>query len=162
MHSNIALAEKIAPQLDISIQNLKRAALLAKADLTSNMVCEFPELQGFIGRYYAALDGEDKDVAIAIEEHYMPIGKSGRIPSTRLGAALAVVDKLDTLNQMFKNDIKPNGSKDPYALRRCAISILRIAAKFDFHINFKELNIEESVQEFIEKRKEQLEYFNEK
>ena len=100
--------------------------MLAKADLVTEMVGEFPELQGLMGRYYAAAQGEDADVAAAIEEHYKPQGPNDRIPTAPVSIAVALADKLDTLVGFWAIDEKPTGSKDPYALRRAALGVIRI------------------------------------
>ncbi|MFN3460559.1 MAG: glycine--tRNA ligase subunit beta [Oceanibaculum sp.] len=103
-----------------------RAAQLAKADLVTGMVGEFPELQGIMGRYYARHDGEGEAVAEAIADHYSPLGPSDRCPTAPNSVALALADKLDTLVGFFAIDEKPTGSKDPYALRRAALGIIRL------------------------------------
>ncbi|MET3583203.1 glycyl-tRNA synthetase beta chain [Mesorhizobium robiniae] len=104
----------------------ERAAVLAKADLTTEVVGEFPELQGAMGRKYALLQGEDPSVAAAIEEHYKPQGPSDRVPTDAVSIAVALADKLDTLVGFWAIDEKPTGSKDPYALRRAALGVIRI------------------------------------
>ncbi|MER9232280.1 glycine--tRNA ligase subunit beta [Mesorhizobium sp. M0622] len=104
----------------------RRAAILAKADLTTEVVGEFPELQGLMGRKYALLQGEHPSVAAAIEEHYKPQGPSDRVPSDPVSIAVALADKLDTLVGFWAIDEKPTGSKDPYALRRAALGVVRI------------------------------------
>ncbi len=101
-------------------KNATRAGWLAKADLTSAMVGEFPELQGIMGRYYAEAEGEPNDVARAIAEHYSPLGPSDRCPSRPLSIAVAIADKVDALVGFFIVGEKPTGSKDPFALRRAA------------------------------------------
>jgi glycyl-tRNA synthetase beta chain len=103
-----------------------RAALLAKADLTSEMVGEFPELQGVMGRYYALAQGEDASVAEAIEDHYKPQGRSDRVPASPVAISVALADKLDTLTGFFAIDEKPTGSKDPYGLRRAALGVIAL------------------------------------
>ena len=103
-----------------------RAALLAKADLTTEMVGEFPELQGLMGRYYATNDGEDAAVAQAIAEHYKPQGPDDSCPTAPVSVAVALADKLDTLAGFFAIGEKPTGSKDPFALRRAGIGIIRL------------------------------------
>ncbi|RWM75414.1 glycine--tRNA ligase subunit beta [Mesorhizobium sp.] len=103
-----------------------RAAVLAKADLTTEVVGEFPELQGAMGRKYALLQGEHPSVAAAIEEHYKPQGPSDRVPTDPVSVAVALADKLDTLVGFWAIDEKPTGSKDPYALRRAALGVIRI------------------------------------
>jgi glycyl-tRNA synthetase beta chain len=104
----------------------RRAAVLAKADLQTEVVGEFPELQGAMGRKYAALQGEHPSVAAAIEEHYKPQGPSDRVPTDPVSVAVALADKLDTLVGFWAIDEKPTGSKDPYALRRAALGVIRI------------------------------------
>jgi len=103
-----------------------RAAMLAKGDLVTNMVGEFPELQGVMGRYYALADGENADVAAAVEEHYRPRFAGDTLPSNDIGIALALADKLETLAGMFGIGQLPTGDKDPFALRRHALGVLRI------------------------------------
>ncbi|MBC8129916.1 MAG: glycine--tRNA ligase subunit beta, partial [Rhizobiaceae bacterium] len=120
------LAEEIAPMVGADPALAKRAALLAKADLTSEAVGEFPELQGLMGRRYAALQGEPEAVQIAIEEHYKPQGPGDAVPSEPVAIAVALADKLDTLVGFWAIDEKPTGSKDPYALRRAALGVIRI------------------------------------
>ncbi len=107
----------------------ERAALLAKADLVSEMVGEFPELQGLMGRYYAAAQGETPAVAAAIEDHYRPQGPSDRVPTEPVSIAVALADKLDTLIGFWAIDEKPTGSKDPFALRRAALGVIRLTSK---------------------------------
>ncbi|WP_192363139.1 glycine--tRNA ligase subunit beta [Mesorhizobium mediterraneum] len=104
----------------------RRAAVLAKADLTTEVVGEFPELQGAMGRKYALLQGEHPSAAAAIEEHYKPQGPSDRVPTDQVSVAVALADKLDTLVSFWAIDEKPTGSKDPYALRRAALGVVRI------------------------------------
>ena len=103
-----------------------RAALLAKADLTSEMVGEFPELQGVMGRYYALEQGEDASVAEAIEDHYKPQGPSDRVPASPVAISVALADKFDMLAGFFAIGDKPTGSKDPYGLRRAALGIVAL------------------------------------
>jgi glycyl-tRNA synthetase beta chain len=121
-----ALARELAPIVAADPEKAARAARLAKTDLVSEMVGEFPELQGLMGRYYAAHQGEDASVAAAIEEHYKPQGPSDRVPSDPVGIAVALADKIDTLVGFWAIDEKPTGSKDPYALRRAALGVIRI------------------------------------
>jgi glycyl-tRNA synthetase beta chain len=103
-----------------------RAAKLSKCDLLTEMVGEFPSLQGTMGRIYAGLEGEDPAVAAAVEEHYMPRAQGTALPSTPLGQALSLADRIQTLADCFALGLRPSGSKDPYALRRCALGLLRI------------------------------------
>ena len=121
-----ALAKELAPLVGADPAMAERAATLAKADLVSEMVGEFPELQGLMGRYYAAAQGEDASVVAAVEEHYKPQGPSDRVPSDPVSIAVALADKLDTLVGFWAIDEKPTGSKDPYALRRAALGVVRI------------------------------------
>jgi glycyl-tRNA synthetase beta chain len=108
------------------VEKVERAALLSKADLVTEMVGEFPELQGLMGRYYASAQGEDELVSRAIEEHYKPAGPSDSVPRGPVSFIVAVADKLDLLVGFWSNDEKPTGSKDPYALRRAALGLIRI------------------------------------
>ncbi|MFC3608056.1 glycine--tRNA ligase subunit beta [Stutzerimonas tarimensis] len=120
------LAAQIAGQIGGEPEHAARAGLLSKCDLASEMVGEFPEMQGIAGYYYALHNGEPRDVALALNEQYMPRGAGAELPETLTGAALAVADKLDTLVGIFGIGMLPTGSKDPYALRRAALGVLRI------------------------------------
>ena len=120
------LAAFIAPRIGGDAQRAARAGLLSKCDLATEMVGEFPEMQGVAGYYYAKADGEAEDVALALNEQYMPRGAGAELPTTLTGAAVAIADKLDTLVGIFGIGMLPTGSKDPYALRRAALGILRI------------------------------------
>lgn len=120
------LAAFIAPRIGGDAQRAARAGLLSKCDLATEMVGEFPEMQGIAGYYYALNDGEPEDVALALNEQYMPRGAGAELPSTVTGAAVAIADKLDTLVGIFGIGMLPTGSKDPYALRRAALGVLRI------------------------------------
>lgn len=120
------VARAIAQQIGSDGDRAERAAALCKCDLVTNLVGEFPELQGVMGRYYAAADGEDAEVASAIAEHYQPRGLGDAVPETKTGIALALADRLDTLTGIFAIGQKPSGTKDPFALRRAAIGIGRI------------------------------------
>ena len=119
-----AMLAKYIPGADPD--RVRSAARLCKADLTTGMVGEFPELQGIMGRYYARHDGESEAVAEAIAEHYAPQGPSDRCPSAPVSVAVALADKLDTLVNFFAIDEKPTGSKDPFALRRAALGVIRL------------------------------------
>ncbi|MEM7329800.1 MAG: glycine--tRNA ligase subunit beta [Pseudomonadota bacterium] len=121
-----ALARELAPKVGADADLADRAARLAKADLTSEMVYEFPELQGVMGRYYAIEAGEDTRVAYAVRDHYKPQGPSDAVPSEPVSMAVALADKLDTLIGFWAIDEKPTGSKDPFALRRAALGVVRI------------------------------------
>jgi glycyl-tRNA synthetase beta chain len=121
-----ALARELAPKVGADPALAERAARLAKADLVSEMVGEFPELQGVMGRYYALEAGEPAAVADAIRDHYKPQGPSDNVPTDAVGIAVALADKLDTLVGFWAIDEKPTGSKDPFALRRAALGVVRI------------------------------------
>ncbi|MGA0598894.1 glycine--tRNA ligase subunit beta [Enterovirga sp. CN4-39] len=121
-----ALARELASVTGADPDLAERAARLAKADLVTEMVGEFPELQGLMGRYYATAQGEHPSVAAAIEEHYKPLGPSDRVPTDPVSVAVALADKLDTLVGFWAIDEKPTGSKDPYALRRAALGVIRL------------------------------------
>ncbi|TMJ47228.1 MAG: glycine--tRNA ligase subunit beta [Alphaproteobacteria bacterium] len=120
------LVGKIAPLVGADVERAKRAAHLAKADLLTEVVGEFPELQGLMGKYYALAQGEDAAVAAASEEHYKPQGPTDRVPSEPVSIAVALADKIDTLVGFWICDEKPTGSKDPYALRRAALGAIRL------------------------------------
>lgn len=120
------LAAEIAPLVGADVEKARRAAHLAKADLLTEVVGEFPELQGLMGKYYAHAQGEDASVAVASEEHYKPQGPADRLPSDPVSVAVALADKIDTLVGFWAIDEKPTGSKDPYALRRAALGVIRL------------------------------------
>ena len=120
------LAAALAPLVGADAKKAKRAAQLCKADLLTEIVGEFPELQGTIGKYYAQEQGEDEAVAHAIEDHYRPKGPDDLVPSDPVSIAVALADKFDTLVGFWAVDEKPTGSKDPYALRRAALGIIRL------------------------------------
>ncbi|MBG6206850.1 glycyl-tRNA synthetase beta chain [Labrenzia sp. EL_126] len=122
----VSLSAELALIVGADALKARRAAELAKADLVSNMVFEFPELQGLMGRYYATAQGEDASVAIAIEEHYKPQGPSDNVPTDPVAVSVALAEKLDLLAGFWAIDEKPTGSKDPYALRRAALGVIRI------------------------------------
>jgi len=129
-----ALAREAAERIGADANLADRAALLAKADLVTAMVYEFGELQGLMGRYYASAQGEDRAVATALEDHYKPQGPSDACPSDPVSIAVALADKLDILAGFWAIDEKPTGSKDPYALRRAALGIIRIV--LENNVNF--------------------------
>jgi glycyl-tRNA synthetase beta chain len=132
-----ALGAALAPACHAKPEWVARAAALAKCDLLTTMVGEFPELQGVMGAYYAAADGEPAEVATAIREHYLPRGAGDALPATHTGNALALADRLDTLAGIFAIGQKPTGTRDPFGLRRAAIGVLRIcrerALEIDLH-----------------------------
>ena len=121
-----ALARELAPLVGADASLAERAARIAKADLSTEMVGEFPELQGLMGRYYATLQGEHASVQAAMEDHYKPLGPSDRVPADPVAVTVALADKLDTLVGFWAIDEKPTGSKDPYALRRSALGVIRL------------------------------------
>ncbi|MDR3475316.1 MAG: glycine--tRNA ligase subunit beta [Devosia sp.] len=124
----VALAGDIAPRLGADVAAAKRAAMLAKTDLVTEMVGEFPELQGIMGRYYALAQKEPATIADAIADHYRPLGPTDRVPSAPVSIAVALADKLDLLTGFWAIDEKPTGSRDPFALRRAALGVIRIIA----------------------------------
>ena len=130
-----ALARELAPVTGADPDLAERAARLAKADLSSQMVYEFPELQGFMGRRYAEEAGEDESVARAIEEHYSPLGPSDDVPTGPVSVAVALADKLDLLTGFWAIEEKPTGSKDPYALRRAALGVIRLVRENELRLN---------------------------
>lgn len=124
-----SIAERTASLLNLTsnqTNSLKRAIILCKSDLFTQMVGEFPELQGIMGRIYAKEQGEHPDVADALEQHYQPLGPSKDVPQNAVSRALALMDKIDTLVGFLGNDIKPTGNKDPLAIRRTALGIIRL------------------------------------
>ncbi len=132
-----ALAGEIAKTIGADVEKAKLAASLAKADLVTGMVGEFPELQGLMGRYYAIDQGHDAEVADAIRDHYNPQGPSDGVPASKVGQAVALADKLDTLVGFWAIDEKPTGSKDPYALRRAALGVIRIVLENSLRMRMK-------------------------
>ncbi|WP_340149358.1 glycine--tRNA ligase subunit beta [uncultured Sneathiella sp.] len=134
------LAAEIAPYVPNSdVELADRAALLSKADLTTEMVGEFADLQGLMGRYYALHDGENDAIATAIQEHYSPLGPNDSCPSEPTSVIVALADKIDTLTGFFAIDEKPTGSKDPYALRRAALGVIRLVLENDLRLPLLEI-----------------------
>jgi glycyl-tRNA synthetase len=134
----IAHAKTIQKRLQIShLNQIERAALLCKADLASGMVYEFPELQGTIGKYYARAQGEDLEVAQAIEEHWMPRSEQSSLPETSTGVVISLADKMDNLLGCFCIGLKPTSSSDPYALRRQTLGIIKILIKGQYHLSLR-------------------------
>jgi glycyl-tRNA synthetase beta chain len=133
------LARQIAPVVGADPDQAAEAAQIAKADLRSEMVGEFPELQGLMGRYYALVAGRDAAVAAASEEHWKPQGPSDIVPTAPVSVAVALADKLDTLTCFWAIDEKPTGSKDPFALRRAALGAIRLVLENDLRTNLIEL-----------------------
>jgi glycyl-tRNA synthetase beta chain len=129
------LAAEIAPLVGANVEKTKRAAHLAKADLLSEVVGEFPELQGLMGKYYALAQGEDASVALASEEHYKPQGPNDRVPTDPVSVAVALADKLYSLVGFWIIGEKPTGSKDPFALRRAALGAIRVIYENNIRLN---------------------------
>jgi glycyl-tRNA synthetase beta chain len=146
-----ALAREIAPLVGADPDQAEQAARLAKADLASGMVGEFPELQGIMGGYYARAFGQPDAIADAIRDHYKPQGPSDTVPTAPLTVAVSLADKLDTLVGFFAIDEKPTGSKDPFALRRAALGVIRLVLE-----NGKKVSLAELVGFALEMIGEQL------
>lgn len=161
------LAEHLADLTKANPQNATRAGLLAKADLATAMVGEFPELQGIMGSYYAKHEGENDAVALAIREHYQPRFAKDELPNSSLGVLVALADKIDTLIGIFGINLIPTGEKDPFALRRAALGIVRIlveknlpldlqkllqTAKDFYHVDLENKSVVEDVLSFIMER----------
>jgi glycyl-tRNA synthetase beta chain len=146
-HLGRYLAGRLRPEL---AEDAVRAATLCKADLVSQVVVEFPKLQGVMGRVYAHKAGERGDIPTAIEEHYRPVASGAQLPESDLGALIALADKIDSICGIFAIGLKPTGASDPYALRRQGIGIAQILAAKDFSISLKAL-ITESVAQFGDK-----------
>jgi glycyl-tRNA synthetase beta chain len=133
------LARELSPMVGADPDKAAGAARLAKADLVTDMVGEFPELQGLMGKYYALAQGEDESVARAIEDHYRPLGPSNRVPTDPVSVVVALADKIDTLAGFWAIDEKPTGSKDPYALRRAALGVIRIVIENELRISLRSI-----------------------
>ena len=132
------IAGFIAEQIGEDVSLAQRAGLLCKADLVASMVGEFPELQGLMGGYYAHHDGEPEAVVQAIKEHYLPSFSGGELPTSATGQAVAIADKLDTLTGLFGIDQPPTGSKDPFALRRQTLGVIRICIQAGLKLDIRE------------------------
>ncbi len=143
----VKIAEFIAKRLNTNIELAKRAAFLAKTDLMTDMVGEFGNLQGIMGRYYALADNEPAEVAVALEEQYFPKQSGGPTPGSQTGQILAIAEKIDTLTGIFSAGLIPTGDKDPYALRRAALGTLRIIIENRLRLNLIEL-IDFSVRQY--------------
>jgi glycyl-tRNA synthetase beta chain len=146
----IALARELAAKVGADPDQASRAAELAKADLVTEVVGEFPETQGLMGRRYAELQGEDPEVAAAIEDHYKPQGPSDRIPNAPVSIAVALADKLDTLVGFWAIDEKPTGSKDPFALRRAALGVIRIILENNIRLHLQTITSSQIAKIFRE------------
>ena len=133
------LSARISDDLLISKEKMEIASTVCKVDLMSDLVGEFPELQGLMGGYFAETQGFDKDVSLAISEHYLPLGMEGRTPKKLYSIALSLSDKIDSLVGFFGINLKPTSSKDPYALRRMAISLIRLIIENDKNIKIRDL-----------------------
>ncbi len=144
----MGLSEAIANQLGANVSLAKRAAYLAKADLMTDMVGEFGNLQGIMGHYYAMADKEPEEVALAIEEHYFPKQSGSPTPSGETGRIVALADKLDSLTGIFSAGLIPTGDKDPYALRRAALGSLRIIIENGLNLNIKAL-VDVSLAQYV-------------
>lgn len=163
VQSVVKISKNICEQLHIDSQNVMTAAGLCKNDLVTQMVGEFPELQGIIGYYYAMSNSYCEEVAMAIRDHYKPCGPNDSLPQTLNGCILAIADKVNTLQSMFDIGVQPTSTKDPYALRRAAIGILRMICEHKILQDKLKLNISEKVREFIIERAKNLyknEYLN--
>ncbi len=156
LDKKVARIETLAAQIAAAVgykdtKLVQRAALLAKADLTSGMVGEFPDLQGIMGRYYATAQGESQEVANAIRDHYKPLGANDSVPESPLAAIVAVADKLDSIISLFAAGEKPTGSKDPFALRRAALGVLRIMLHHQWNVDLAKM-VNSEVTEFFRDR----------
>lgn len=147
-----SLAKELAPIVKADVKKAERAARLCKADLVSEIVGEFPEVQGLMGRYYATRQIEDASVAIALEDHYKPQGPSDRIPNDPVAIAVALADKIDTLTGFWSIDEKPTGSKDPYALRRAALGVIRIILENGLSFKLSQHHIDSDLLAFFHDR----------
>ncbi len=132
-------ADDLKREQDAYRRKVRRAAHLAKADLLTEVVGEFPELQGLMGKYYALAQGEDASVAAACEEHYKPLGPNDRVPTDPVSIAVALADKIDTLVGFWFEEEKPTGSKDPFALRRAALGVIRLVLPNDLRLGLESL-----------------------
>ncbi|MBO6639467.1 MAG: glycine--tRNA ligase subunit beta [Roseitalea sp.] len=149
-----ALAEELAPLLHAEPALVRRAAHLAKADLTTEIVGEFPEVQGAMGATYAVLQGEHPSVARAIEDHYKPLGPTDSVPTDPVAIAVALADKLDLLTGFWAIDEKPTGSKDPYALRRAALGVIRIVLENGIRLPLAQHSVSVDLLSFFHDRLE--------
>tara|TARA_B100001059_G_C17826541_1_gene581747 strand:- start:197 stop:2284 length:2088 start_codon:yes stop_codon:yes gene_type:complete len=151
------IAKHLSTQLNLDFENVSRAALLAKCDLLTGMVGEFPTLQGIMGYHYATADGEKEEVTLAIRDHYKPRFAGDQIPQTLDGMLLAISDKLDTLSGLFYCGKKPSGNRDPFGLRRSALGLIRILIEGSLDVNLKNLiDVSLQVQPKNKKRNEQV------
>ena len=144
------LAAEIGPLVGADVEKAKRAAHLAKADLLTEVVGEFPELQGLMGKYYALAQGEDASVAAASEEHYKPQGPADRVPTDPVSVAVALADKIDTLVGFWAIDEKPTGSKDPYALRRAALGVICLILDNQINLPLVDVFLASDIEIFLD------------
>ncbi len=151
-----ALAKEIAPLVGAKPAEAELAAKLCKADLVTEMVGEFPELQGFMGHIYAKLEGQPENICAAIEEHYKPLGPSDIVPGNPVSIAVALADKLDMLTGFWAIDEKPTGSKDPYALRRAALGVIRLVTENKLRLPLKKICNDDLLSFFHDRLKVQL------
>ena len=147
----VALAGHLAPVVGADVAKAERAAQLCKADLLTEVVGEFPELQGLMGRYYAEAQNEDEAIAHACEDHYHPKGPDDLVPADPVSVAVALADKIDILTGFWAIDEKPTGSKDPYALRRAALGVIRLLLANEHRLSFRQLVVR--VQRELQKTK---------
>jgi len=133
------LGSIVSDQLNLSKEKVEIASSICKVDLVSDLVGEFPELQGVMGKYFATEQGFEKDVCIAISDHYLPVGANTEVPKSSIGGAVALVDKIDVLVGFFGINEKPTSSKDPFALRRTAIGLLRLITENKLNVRLKDL-----------------------
>lgn len=145
------LAESLAPKIGAKAKDARKAAEIAKADLSSEMVYEFPELQGKMGRYYAVEAGLSAEIAAVAEDHYAPLGPKDAVPTESLSMTVALADKLDLLTGFWRIDEKPTGSKDPFALRRAALGVIRIVLENDLTLKLLDL-VDEDLLGFVQDR----------
>ena len=133
------LASPASDQLNLSKEKIEMASSICKADLVSDLVGEYPELQGVMGKYFAIEQGFEKDVSLAISDHYLPVGADSKVPTKPISIAVSIIDKIDMLVGFFGVNEKPTSSKDPFALRRNAIGLLRIIIENKLSVQLKEL-----------------------
>ena len=149
----------LARQFELEEDEVSKAAILVKADLVSNIVAEFPSLQGIMGAHYAKAEGFKKMVSDAIQDHYLPVGSNDVVPEHPLSIVLSLSDKIDYLTSLWQIGIRPSGNKDPFALRRAALAIIRIILEnkleldLDYLIDLTEGNFDKpSLQHFLKER----------
>ena len=155
----VKIAILLARKFDLEKDEVSKAAYLIKADLVSSIVAEFPSLQGIMGAHYAEAEGLKKMVSDAIRDHYLPVGSNDVVPKQPLSIVLALSDKIDYLTSLWKIGIKPTGNKDPFALRRASLGIIRIILEnkldvdLDYLIDLTEVNFDMSdLQRFLKER----------